>query len=138
MRQRLKDARVHVHLECETDLTVRTGRGYLMQGMMIVIANALNAMSEAQTADPQLAIRVFAEKEACGIRISNNGPAIPTQYRKLIFEPSFSMRQAGRGLGLHVAHDLLAICNCSLDLVEDTPLLAGPCFRIRFDRRRVM
>ncbi len=138
IKQRLKDARVRVRLECETDLTVRTSRGYLMQAMIIVIVNALDAMSEAQTADPCLAIQVVAEKEAYGIMIANNGPAIPTQYRKLIFEPSFSMRQAGRGLGLHVARDLLAICNCSLELGEDASLLVGPCFRIRFDGRRVM
>ena len=138
MKQRLKDVGVRVQLECQTDLVVRTSRGYLMQAMMIIITNALDAFSEAQTVDPCIAIRVTAEKEACGILIANNGPAIPTHYRKLIFEPSFSLRQAGRGLGLHVARDLLAMANCFLELADNMSLLAGPCFRIRFDGRKVM
>lgn len=140
MRQRLNDASVHVHLECETNVTVRTGRGYLMQAMMIIIINALEAMSAAQVTNPRIVIRVVEEKNASGILFANNGPAILHQYRKLIFEPSFSMRQNGRGLGLHVARDLLAVCNCSLELVdeEDAALLSGPCFRIGFDGRRVM
>ena len=110
-----------------------------MQAIMIVIANALEAMTEVRIEKPHLEIQIVANKEFQGILIANNGPAIPDQYRKLLFEPSFSMRKAGRGLGLHVARDLLATCHCALDLAEGTSSsLSGPCFRIRFDRRRVM
>lgn len=138
MRHRLNEAKVRVNLESCPELTVRISRGYLMQAMLIIITNALEAMSEASISDPCISIRVVAEKEFCGVLVTNNGPAIPEAYRKLIFEPSFSMRKAGRGLGLHVAHDLLATCNCSLELAEGASLLFGPCFRIRFDRRRVV
>jgi signal transduction histidine kinase len=138
LRQRLNDARVQVNLECETDLTVRTSRGHLMQAMMIIITNALESMSEAQISNSHIVIQVITGKNASAILLANNGPAIPPQYRKLIFEPSFSTRQTGRGLGLHVARDLLAICHCSLELLEDTSLLSGPCFRIRFDGRRIL
>jgi C4-dicarboxylate-specific signal transduction histidine kinase len=72
------------------------------------------------------------------ILLPNNGPPIPDSYRKQIFEPAFSIRQTGRGLGLHVARDLLAAYNCSLDLAQEGTLLSGPCFRIRFDGRRVI
>ena len=138
LKERLDAANVRVHVACETDLTVRTGRGYLMQAIMIIIANALDALSEAQVSEPSLAIQIIAEKGASGILIANNGPAIPPQFKNLIFEPSFSMRQSGRGLGLHVARDLLAICNCSLELAEEVSLLSGSCFRIRFDGRKVI
>ncbi len=138
LRYRLNETKVRVSLESCRDLTVRISRGYLMQAMMIVITNALEAMSEAAISDPRIAIQVMAEKEFYGLLITNNGPAIPEAYRKLIFEPSFSMRRDGRGLGLHVAHGLLASCNCSLELAEEASLLSGPCFRVRFDRRRVV
>ena len=138
LRHRLNDAKVQVSLEICPNLTVRISRGYLMQAMMIIIANALEAMSEASISDPRLAIQLIAEKDFHGVLIVNNGPAIPDTYRKLIFEPSFSMSKAGRGLGLHVAHDLLATCNCSLELDAGISSLSGPCFRIRFDRRRVV
>jgi len=138
MKHRLNEANVHMSLESCPDLTVRISRGYLMQAIMIVIANALEAMYEASIFEPCIAIQVVAGKDFYGLLVTNNGPAIPEAYRKLIFEPSFSMRKAGRGLGLHVAHSLLATCNCSLELAGGVSLLTGPCFRIRFDRRRVV
>lgn len=138
MSHRLNEARTQVSLESHESLTVRLSRGYLMQATMIVIANALEAMREAAIEKPQLEIRIIADKEFQGILIANNGPAIPDQYHKLIFEPSFSLRKAGRGLGLHVARDLLATCHCTLELAEaGATELPGPCFRMRFDRRRV-
>lgn len=136
---KLKEANVRVRLECDSGLTVRISRGYLMQAMMIILTNAIHAMNEAQIAEPRITIRITTGTEVAGVLIANNGTAIPPQYKKLIFEPAFSMRQAGRGLGLHVARDLLATSNCSLELVEDETLLpAGACFRIRFDGRRVL
>jgi len=137
MKHGLNAVKVQVNLEGNTNLTVRISRGYLMQSIMIVIANALEAMKEAAIDEPHLAIQIGTNKEFSGILIANNGPVIPDQYRNLIFEPSFSMRKTGRGLGLHVARDLLATCHCILELAEGSvSLLSGPCFRIRFDRRR--
>ena len=52
LRHRLNDAKVQVSLEICPNLTVRISRGYLMQAMMIIIANALEAMSEASISDP--------------------------------------------------------------------------------------
>jgi signal transduction histidine kinase len=34
------------------------------------------------------------------IRVSDTGPGIPAEYRPHLFDPFFSARQAGRGLGL--------------------------------------
>jgi nitrogen fixation/metabolism regulation signal transduction histidine kinase len=56
----------------------------------------------------------------------------------LIFEPYFSTRKAGRGLGLHVAKDILAGYNSSLELVSGKLSLPGACFEVRFDQRRVI
>jgi signal transduction histidine kinase len=139
MKHSLNEVKVQVSLESNTNLTMRISRGYLMQAIMIVIANALEAMKEAAINEPYLTIQIGTNKEFQGILIANNGPAIPDQYRHLIFEPSFSMRKTGRGLGLHVARDLLATCHCTLELAEGAVSpLSGPCFRIRFDRRRLL
>jgi two-component system C4-dicarboxylate transport sensor histidine kinase DctB len=139
MKYSLNESRVQVSLESDTNLTVRISRGYLMQAIIIIITNALEAMKDAAIDEPHLGLQVVASKAFQGILIANNGPAIPDQYRKVIFEPSFSMRKSGQGLGLYVAHDLLATCNCVLELSEEgLPSLSGPCFRIRFDRRRVV
>lgn len=118
-------------------LTVRVNRGHIMQALMILLENALTTMKEFDTLNPRIEIRVVAEKGFSGLIIADNGPGIAQDHYKLIFEPFFSTRKAGRGLGLHVARDILTGYNSSLELVTDKSSLPGACFAIRFDGRRV-
>jgi signal transduction histidine kinase len=124
-------------LEGPRDLSVRLNRGHLMQVLMILIHNALQAMQESAISDPRIVVEVIRETEWSGIRIMDNGPGVPTAVRNLIFEPYFSTRQAGRGLGLHVARDILAGYNSAIELVTRSAILPGACFEVRFDGRRL-
>jgi signal transduction histidine kinase len=119
-------------------LTVRISRGHIMQVLMILFENALLTMKQTATDYPRIEIQVIAEKDFSGLLITDSGPGIPPAHHKLIFEPYFSSRKAGRGLGLHVARDILAGYNSNLNLVSDRSLLPGASFEIRFDGRRVV
>jgi C4-dicarboxylate-specific signal transduction histidine kinase len=120
------------------NLTIRLNRGHLMKALMIVIDNALVAMREASTADPHIEIQIMEEKEYQGLLIADNGPGIPQPFETLVFEPYFSFQKTGRGLGLHIARDILAMFNSSISQVTGRSRLSGACFEIRFDRRRVV
>jgi two-component system NtrC family sensor kinase len=45
--------------------------------------------------------------DAVRIRISDNGCGIGPEHRKRIFEPFFSMRQGGTGLGLFLSQNFV-------------------------------
>jgi len=135
LRHRLIAANTRVALGGSQNLTVRINRGHFMQVLMIVLDNAIAALKEASTTDSCIEIQVV---EDSSILIADNGPGIPHTYHKLIFEPYFSARKAGRGLGLHVARDILAVYNSSIDLAPGKSSLRGACFEIRFDRRRLL
>lgn len=122
----------------DKSLTVRLNRGHIMQVIMILVENALMAMKEATTENPAIEIQVHAEKSFKGLRIADTGPGVSLAHHKLIFEPYFSARKAGRGLGLNVARDILRGYNSYLELVSDKSSLPGACFEIRLDGRRVM
>ncbi len=132
----LQDAGIQVALSGTRDLAVRMNRGHLIQVLMILIENAQQALRAASASAPQLAIQIVDDPEFHGLRINDNGPGIPVHLQPLIFEPYFSTRHAGRGLGLHVARDILAGYNATLTLVSDVATLPGACFAIRFDGRR--
>ncbi len=109
-----------------------------MQVIMILLENALASMKEVDIPDPCIEVMIVVEKGSCGFLIADNGPGIPHNLHRLIFEPYFSTRKAGRGLGLHVAKDILAGYNTSLELVSGKLSLPGACFEVRFDQRRVV
>jgi C4-dicarboxylate-specific signal transduction histidine kinase len=137
LSSQLNDIRTKVIVSGHRYLAVHISRGHLMQVLMILIENAIRMMTEAGTSDPRLDIQMVSDAGSHGLLIADSGPGVPPGIAKLIFAPYYSTRQAGRGLGLHVARDILASYNSSLDLASEPSRLPGACFEIRFDGRRV-
>ena len=68
-----------------------------------LIRNACEATSELTQASVR--VRLHQEtKDAVVITIDDNGAVIPEQIRQHMFDPFFSGRQAGRGLGFGLCH----------------------------------
>jgi signal transduction histidine kinase len=81
----------------------------------------LNAGEALDGSSPQL-VEVHVEKDAgfAVIRIRDNGRGIPADQRELIFEPLFSTKRGGTGLGLAVA-DRIARAHGGEIRVESEP-----------------
>jgi C4-dicarboxylate-specific signal transduction histidine kinase len=59
------------------------------------VTNAMEAIGRAGV----IALSVSATDGAAIVSIADNGPGIPAEVRPHIFDPFFSGREAGRGLG---------------------------------------
>lgn len=69
---------------------------------------------------------------AVAIEIRDDGPGIPAAARARIFEPLFSTRNDGNGLGLSIARAIVEGHGGTLDLVSGGA--AGTVFRVRLPR----
>ena len=65
------------------------------------------------------------------IAIQDNGPGIPAETRTRIFEPLFSTKAKGTGLGLTICRQIVAKHGGTIDLVDSTH---GAVFRIVLPR----
>jgi signal transduction histidine kinase len=65
------------------------------------------------------------------ITIQDNGPGIPAEERTRIFEPLFSTKAKGTGLGLTICRQIVAKHGGTIDLVDSTH---GAVFRIVLPR----
>jgi len=68
--------------------------------------------------------------------VHDSGPGIPNKDRARIFEPFFTKRVSGRGLGLFLSRDILESRGHLLDLVEsgnEPRTIPGACFSIKFN-----
>ena len=89
-----------------------------------LILNALDAMP----AGGKLMIRAREFENGIEITFQDTGPGIPKNRRSNIFEPFFSTKEGGTGLGLTVSYNIVTAHGGTLDLVnEDEP---GACFRL--------
>ena len=90
---------------------VRMDRQQLIHAFMNVLLNAVQAMPDGGI----LTVRARAISN-CELRIANSaivievedtGPGIPPEYRDRIFEPYFTTKESGTGLGLALAYKIV-------------------------------
>ena len=89
----------------------------LIQAILNIVRNAYQALSEANTPDPQITIRTRAIRRitlgtehhrlVCCVEISDNGPGIPQELINTIFYPMVTGRAEGTGLGLSIAQSVI-------------------------------
>ena len=96
------DAKKHgvaIHIDCESGLPLMTlDPNQITQALLNLMLNAINAMERGGAAE----IRASALNEGAGVKIqvTDNGPGIDPDVQEKIFEPFYTTRERGTGLGL--------------------------------------
>lgn len=88
------------------DVRVLGNKLKLHQVLVNLIRNAIDAVAE----QPDGRVQVTLEQEQdCGIiKVSDNGPGVPVELQKKIWEPYFSTKgERGNGMGLDIAQRLV-------------------------------
>ncbi|TXD43493.1 HAMP domain-containing protein [Lujinxingia vulgaris] len=96
----------HCALELHAPDDLRPARavpGELSQIIVNLLLNALDAMRQADIAEPRILVELQDRGDALILDILDNGPGIPPELRERIFEPFFSTRDPGEGTGLGLA-----------------------------------
>ncbi len=66
------------------------------------------------------------------LRVTDNGPGIPSRHRPHLFEPFYTTVSGGTGIGLAVAKSLIEAHGGNLDLLDGE---SGTCFQVRLGRK---
>ena len=70
-------------------------------GVLInLLSNAAHALQSSQRSDPVIAVRVQQQSERLKVSVRDNGPGIDPTNIGRVFEPFFTTRDVGAGLGL--------------------------------------
>jgi signal transduction histidine kinase len=85
--------------------------------LQILTSNALDWMPS----DGERRIRaVLAAREAfCCLTFSDSGPGIPEDVARRVFEPLFSRKEGGRGMGLTIARNIVESHGGQIYLLQD-------------------
>ena len=70
-----------------------------------LLKNAFQAVQDNEGQDGAITVHLARDEEFAAIlSVTDNGPEIPEEIKKHLFDPFFSGRQAGRGLGFGLCH----------------------------------
>jgi signal transduction histidine kinase len=75
--------------------------------MVNVITNALQALDEISGAEKSLKIQTRLVDTRCEILVRDNGPGMSEEVMARIFEPMFSTKNFGVGLGVPIIKNIL-------------------------------
>lgn len=86
----------------------------LHQVLLNVISNASDALEEVE--NPQIFIQIRKKRDKKQIVIRDNGLGIPSPQKRHIFQPFFTTKPKGTGLGLNIVQKILSRMDGSIDI----------------------
>jgi hypothetical protein len=91
---------IQVEVRKTTDGQINATPGDLVQIWVNLIKNACESMTSSATPAPQLLIEIGQQDENYIISVTDNGPGIPEERMKKVFEPNFTTKVKGLSFGL--------------------------------------
>ena len=102
----------------------------LVRVFVNLFMNAAAAMARDKTSTPTIRIRAGRRNRTVEVDVGDNGPGMSWSIRDRVFDPFFSTREAGEGmgLGLSICHTLLQRMGATILVADDGP---GCTMRLR-------
>jgi signal transduction histidine kinase len=136
MRPTLDDARIRMLVRAPGAgvLRVEMRPEVLHRVMYALVTNSIEWLARARRRE--ISIAVAAREASCEIVFRDSGPGIDRGVAERIFEPLFSGKEGGRGMGLTIARDLVELHGGILVLDPPSAGHRGATFRISLPRKR--
>ena len=112
------------------EIIAKFDRTQLIRVVTNLVKNAIQAISEDQT--PKIIVNVFTEKDDVVITVADNGVGISEENKKKIFEPKFTTKNSGMGLGLGMVKNIVETYNGSITFTSQEG--KGTVFKVKFPK----
>jgi PAS domain S-box-containing protein len=118
---------------------VAADREKLRQVLLNLLRNALEASESAAEkrsdgTGGHVTIRMTPEIDGATIEITDDGVGIPTEHLPRIFEPFYSTKPTGTGLGMPISHSIVTMHGGDIRVFSDPTQAPGTSVRISLPR----
>ena len=126
-------------VEAEADLRVKFELSHLRQVLFNLVDNALRYASGRRAAVRIVAERAVDDGGRVRLWVFDDGPGIAADARSTLFEPFYTTRTGGTGLGLYIAREFCLANRCELVYTGRRELdgATRDGFVVRFVRRAI-
>ena len=129
-------------LPAASPVIVSADRGHLSAALKALCVNSLEALRLGGRIEISVHAAVAPPQDSAGgawaeIVVADTGPGIPPEVRRHLFDPYFSGREAGRGLGLGLTKSWRIVTGHGGRIDVDSVPQQGATFRIRLPASRI-
>ncbi|HEY5674047.1 MAG TPA: ATP-binding protein [Malonomonas sp.] len=127
-KENLQRAAIKLHLDIAADLPQMQGDAEQLEQVLInLIINASQAMKNGGELDISCSRSLLRGEPAVRLEISDTGGGIPPKLMRNIFNPFFTTKEEGTGLGLPISHRIIEHHQGEIDVINTAH---GACFSI--------
>tara|TARA_R110000868_G_scaffold82956_7_gene234082 strand:- start:67461 stop:68870 length:1410 start_codon:yes stop_codon:yes gene_type:complete len=114
----------------EEEIIAKLDRTQLIRVVTNLVKNAIQAVPDVES--PRILVTVSSEGEYAKIAVADNGIGIGDEFREKIFEPKFTTKSSGMGLGLGMVKNIVETYNGTIVFTSQPG--KGTVFTVRFPR----
>lgn len=122
------ERQIELHADIAEGVSLAADATQLGVALRVLLINALEAIGNQGSIS--LSCRLSDDGQAALVTVSDTGPGIPPEIRRHLFDPYFSGRPAGRGLGLGLSKCWRIVTNHGGNVVADHAAESGAAFDI--------
>ncbi len=114
----------------EEEIIAKLDRTQLIRVVTNLVKNAIQAVPEV--ASPRILISVVEKEDAVSISVADNGIGISDEFKDKVFEPKFTTKSSGMGLGLGMVKNIVESYNGSVNFTSQYG--KGTVFTVTFPK----
>ncbi len=114
----------------EEEIIAKLDRTQLIRVLTNLVKNAIQAVPEVPS--PRILVSVASEGAYVKISVADNGIGIADKHKEKIFEPKFTTKSSGMGLGLGMVKNIVETYNGQIDFTSKEG--KGTVFTVLFPR----
>ncbi|MBD0850449.1 sensor histidine kinase [Maribacter arenosus] len=123
----------YIHFICdEEEIIAKWDRTQLIRVVTNLVKNATQSMIDQP--NPRVSVTVASQGENVKISVADNGIGIAEDFTEKIFEPKFTTKSSGMGLGLGMVKNIVETFNGSIDFTSQPG--KGTVFTVIFPRNQ--
>jgi nitrogen fixation/metabolism regulation signal transduction histidine kinase len=131
LKPRMDQAGIELQKNFPSDLSeVPLDGRWVVQVFLNLFGNAIDALH--QSSEKVISINMKENAESIWVRIHDTGPGIPIEQSEQLFEPFFSTKEHGTGIGLTFSQKLMQLHGGQLYIDPDTAI--GAAFVVLFQK----
>ncbi len=111
----------------EKSIITKMDRTHLIRIVTNLVKNAIQAIPEDQT-NPEIIVSIKKVDDNVVLEVKDNGIGISIENKNRIFEPKFTTKSSGMGLGLGIIKNIVENHNGTISFESDPE--NGTCFRV--------
>ncbi|MCK5763965.1 MAG: GHKL domain-containing protein, partial [Clostridiales bacterium] len=128
VNQKIISKNISIQVNLIDDIKVYVDQYQLEQVLLNLLLNTIDAVEDVQS--PNIEILSLVSNDKVILKIIDNGIGIPDMVKKQIFEPFYTTKLNGYGLGLSIVHQLTK--ENGIEISVDSAVDVGTTFELSF------